>query len=141
MDERRANRLRLFNTMSRKKEAFWPLRDKRVKMFTCGPSIYQRPHLGNYRTFLYEDILQRYLEYLGYDVVRLLNFTDVEDKAITEARKEGVALRELTGRMAERFYSDMKALRIKPPTYNPRSSTTIDQSVRLARTSLPEPPF
>ena len=74
--------LTLFNTLTRRKEVFTPRRGHEVKMFTCGPSIYQRPHIGNYRTFLYEDILQRYLEYLGYTVQRVLNFTDVEDKAI-----------------------------------------------------------
>ena len=67
-----------------------------VRMFSCGPSIYRRPHVGNYRSFVWEDVLQRYLEYLGFKVERVLNFTDVEDKAIEEAREEGLTLPELT---------------------------------------------
>ncbi|MDH5795647.1 MAG: cysteine--tRNA ligase [Candidatus Bathyarchaeota archaeon] len=128
--------LMLYNTMSRKKEPFKPLRGKKVKMFTCGPSIYQRPHIGNYRTFLYEDVLHRYLEYLDHEVERVLNFTDVEDKAIAEAKKEGTTLKDLTNRAANNFFEDTKLLRIKPPTHNPRSSTTIDQAVHLIKVLL-----
>jgi len=128
--------LKLYNTMSRRKEIFKPLEDKKVKMFTCGPSIYQRPHMGNYRTFLFEDILQRYLEYLGYEVERALNFTDVEDKAIAEAKVEGTALKALTDRVAKQFLEDAELLRMKPPTYNPRSSTTVDQAVHLIKILL-----
>ncbi len=80
--------LQLYNTMSKNKEAFEPRQGGQVvRMFSCGPSIYRRPHVGNYRSFVWEDILQRYLEYLGYKVERVLNFTDVEDKAIEEARE------------------------------------------------------
>jgi cysteinyl-tRNA synthetase len=81
--------LRLYNTLKRKTELFKPREDMKVKMYTCGPSTYQRPHIGNYRTFLFEDILQRYLEYLGYKVNRLITLTDVEDKALAQAEKEG----------------------------------------------------
>ncbi|NIN51976.1 MAG: class I tRNA ligase family protein [Nitrososphaeria archaeon] len=119
--------------MSRKKEVFKPLKGKNVKMFTCGPSIYQRSHIGNYRTFLYEDILHRYLIYLGYEVERVLNFTDIEDKAIAEAEKQDITLEELTSRVADQFLEDARHLKMKPPTYNPRSSTTIDQAVYLIK--------
>jgi cysteinyl-tRNA synthetase len=100
-------------------------------MFSCGPSIYQRPHIGNYRTFLFEDILQRYLEYMGYKVIRALNFTDVEDKSILEAMKQDMELMELTNRNADVFFQDLLLLKIKPPTYNPKSSTSVDQAVFL----------
>ena len=80
--------LQIYNTLTRQVEPFQPAEDKQVKMYTCGPSTYQRAHIGNYRTFLYEDILQRYLEYLGYKVTRLMTLTDVEDKAIIQAKKE-----------------------------------------------------
>ena len=94
--------------MTQRLEAFQPLEDKQVKMYTCGPSIYQLPHIGNYRTFLYEDILQRYLEYLDYKVERVLNITDVEDKAIEEAEKEDVTLKKLTERNAKIFLEELK---------------------------------
>ncbi len=123
--------LRIYNTMSRRKEAFLPGAPPVVTFFTCGPSIYQRPHLGNYRTFLYEDILERYLGYLGYHVKRVLPFTDIEDKALAQADKEGVSLADLTGRVAEEFLREACLLRLKPPTYNPRSSTTIDYAVEI----------
>jgi cysteinyl-tRNA synthetase len=123
--------LRIYNTMSRKKEPFHPGFPPVVKFFTCGPSIYQRPHLGNYRTFLYEDILERYLGYLGYHVERVLPFTDIEDKAIAQARKEGVSLADLTGRVAEEFFREACLLRLRPPGWNPRSSTTVEYAVEI----------
>lgn len=124
--------LYLHNTMTRRKEEFIPLQgDRTVKMFSCGPSIYAFPHVGNYRTFLFEDILQRYLEYLGYRVERLLNFTDVEDKSIREASKKGISLDTLTRPVADRFFSDCELLRIKLNPPIPRSSTSIGQAVSL----------
>jgi len=117
--------------MSRKLEEFKPIGDEKLRMYTCGPSIYQLPHLGNYRTFLFEDVLQRYLEYLGYNVERVLNLTDVEDKAIAEAEKEGTPLRKMTERNAKMFLRELKLLRAKPPDYLPRSSTSIEQAVHL----------
>ena len=123
--------LMLFNSLTRNTESFVPREDGAVKMFTCGPSIYQRPHIGNYRTFLFEDILQRYLGYLGYEVIRTLNFTDVEDKSILEAKKHEMEVLELTNRNADVFFEDLKMLKIKPPTYNPKSSTSVDQTVLM----------
>ena len=128
--------LTLYNTLTRKKEEFKPREKGKVKIFTCGPSLYQRPHLGNYRTFLYEDILVRYLEYLGYDVERVLNFTDIEDKAVKVAEAEGMDIAELTERVANTFYEEAELLRIKPPTHNPRSSTSVDQAVFLIKELL-----
>jgi cysteinyl-tRNA synthetase len=112
------------------------VKDKQVKMYTCGPSIYQLSHIGNYRTFLYEDVLQRYLEYLGYKVERVLNITDVEDKAIAEAEKERITLKELTDRNSNIFLRELKMLRARIPTFIPRSSTSVDQAVRLIKKLL-----
>ncbi|MCE5243096.1 MAG: class I tRNA ligase family protein [Desulfobacteraceae bacterium] len=123
--------LQLYNTMSRSKEVFRPRREGEVKMFTCGPSIYARPHVGNFRTFLWEDVLLRYLEYRGNRVLRVINFTDVEDKALEEAGKKGATVLELTESMSHHFFDDAKLLRIKLPDFIPRSSTSVDQAVRL----------
>jgi cysteinyl-tRNA synthetase len=117
--------------MTRKKERFLTRSPGEVDMFTCGPSIYRPPHLGNYRTFLYEDVLHRYLEYLGFTVRRMLNYTDVEDKAIEEARRRGTDIWSLTGAVASRFEEEARTLRILLPQLMPRSSTTVDQAVRL----------
>jgi cysteinyl-tRNA synthetase len=109
-----------------------------VKMYTCGPSTYQRAHIGNYRTFLYEDILQRYLEYLGYTVTRLITLTDVEDKAIAEAKKERLSVEALTQRNEAKFFRDFEFLKIKVPNYTVRASTVVDQSAALIKTLVDE---
>jgi len=131
-----ARLLKLFNSMTRRLEEFQPFEDGKVRMYTCGPSIYQLPHIGNYRTFLYEDVLHRYLEYLGYRVERALNITDVEDKAIAEAEKQGKMLKELTERHSEIFLDELKKLGAKKPDHIPRSSTSVDQAVRIIETLL-----
>ncbi len=128
--------LRIYNTLSRNIEEFKPLRDKIVKMYTCGPSIYQRAHIGNFRTFLFEDVLLRYLEYLRYKIERVLNFTDVEEKSIQEARRLGMPLKRLSEKNARAFIEDMKILRLKYPDHIPRSSTSIKEAVNLIRILL-----
>ncbi len=125
--------LHLYNTMTRRKELFRSREDRIVRMFTCGPSIYGRPHLGNYRTFAWEDVLQRYLEHLGYTVHRLMNMTDVEDKALAEAEKAGTTVQELTDEKAGLFFREAQTLRIRLPNPLPRSSTSVDQAVRLIK--------
>ena len=115
--------LSLFNTLTRKVEPFKPIDDKKVKMYTCGPSTYQAPHIGNYRTFLFEDVLQRYLEYSGYEVTRLMTLTDVEDKAIAEAKKENVSVEELTRRNEDVLFRDFDFLKIKVPNYTVKASS------------------
>jgi cysteinyl-tRNA synthetase len=126
--------LNLFNTLTRKIEGFKPLEDMNVKMYTCGPSTYQRPHIGNYRTFLFEDVLQCYLEYLGYSVTRLITLTDVEDKALAQAKKENASVREVTRRNEEVFLKDFKLLKMKIPDYTVRASTVVAQSAKLVKT-------
>src|SRR3989304_6540872 len=117
--------LKLCNTLTRKAEPFKPLEDMQVKMYTCGPSTCQRPHIGNYRTFLFEDILQRYLEYMVYRVTRLITLTDVEDKAIAQAEKEKLSVEEITRRNENNFFRDFDMLKIKMPDYTVRASTVV----------------
>ncbi|MBN2403588.1 MAG: class I tRNA ligase family protein [Spirochaetes bacterium] len=128
--------LELFNTMSRSKEVFKPIDPKIIKMFACGPSIYQRPHIGNYRTFLYEDILIKYLEYSGYKVRHTTILTDIENKSISEAKKKNQKVNRLTSTAAKFFFKEAKLLQIKLPDPVPRSSTSIDQSVLLIKKLL-----
>ena len=123
--------LNLYNSLTRKIESFQPAEDMQVKMYTCGPSTYQRPHIGNYRTFLFEDVLQRYLEYLGYRVKRLITLTDVEDKAIAEAKKENLGVEELTRKNEAAFFQDFALLKIKRPDYPIRASSAVDQAAVL----------
>ncbi|MBT0160031.1 class I tRNA ligase family protein [Candidatus Bathyarchaeota archaeon A05DMB-2] len=126
--------LSVYNSLTRKTEPFKPIEDMKVKMYTCGPSTYQRPHIGNYRTFLFEDVLQRYLEYLGYHVTRLITLTDVEDKAIAEARKERLSVEEQTQRNEAIFFRDFELLRIKMPDYKVRASSVVEQAAQLVKT-------
>jgi len=128
--------LQLYNTMTRQKEPFRPENGRArgtIRMFSCGPSIYSAPHIGNYRTFIWEDVLQRYLEYQGYEVKRVINLTDIEDKAIEEAQERGLPVGELTGAIAGRFIEEARLLRIKLPERIPRSSTSVQQAVYLIR--------
>ena len=128
--------LQLYNTMTRQNEPFRPESGRArgpVRMFSCGPSIYSPPHIGNYRTFIWEDVLQRYLEYQGYEVKRVINLTDIEDKAIEEAQERGMPVGELTGAIADRFIEEAGRLRIQLPERIPRSSTSVEQAVYLIR--------
>jgi cysteinyl-tRNA synthetase len=127
----KASLLNIYNTLTGKEEQFQPREEGQVKMYTCGPSTYQPPHIGNYRTFLFEDLLQRYLEYLGYKVTRLMTLTDVEDKAIQQAKKEGITVEELTSKNEKIFFNDFKLLRIKRPDFAVRASTAVDQAALL----------
>src|SRR5512136_2796078 len=123
--------LRLFNTLGRKIEPFRPVNKRVIHLFTCGPSVYQRSHIGNFRTFLFEDILVRYLEYKGHRVERGMNLTDVEDKAIEEAKKKGISLRRLTQQNIDHFRREMNLLRMKRPEYFLRASEAIDEAVEI----------
>ena len=104
-----------------------------VTVFTCGPSVYQRAHIGNFRTFLFEDILVRYLMYAGYRVQRGMSLTDVEDKAIAEAERKKMTLLQLTSRNIEDFLREMNFLRMKEPDFLPRASEHVEDAARLTR--------
>jgi len=126
--------LRLTNTLTNKKEIFEPRKNGCVKLFTCGPSVYRRQHLGNYRTYLFEDVLQKHLGYLGFHVDRLVNLTDIEDKAVAEARERGVSLREQVRPVEEAFYRECGLLGIDLPATMPRATSSVDAAVDLIRT-------
>ena len=123
--------LKLFNSLGKRLETFTPANPEVVTIFTCGPSIYQRAHIGNFRTFLFEDVLVRYLTYLGYRVKRGMNFTDIEDKAIVEARQHDLTVRELTDRNIDQFIGEMKLLGIRIPEYLPRSSDYVGEAAAI----------
>ena len=112
-------------------EIFVPANASVTNIFTCGPSVYQRSHIGNYRTFLFEDTLVRYLEYCGFKVTRGMNFTDIEDKALVEARRRGTTLRRLTNGNIGIFTKEMKQLRMKTPDYLPRASENVESAVEI----------
>lgn len=130
--------LTLYNSIGKKSETFLPVNPDSVNIFTCGPSVYQRAHIGNFRTFLFEDILVRYLEYSGYRVRRGMNFTDIEDKALKEAHKRKMPLRDLTSKNIDTFIHEMEMLKIKIPDYLPRASDHVDDAVKIIERLIEE---
>jgi cysteinyl-tRNA synthetase len=124
--------LRLFNTLTRQKEIFQPEKDV-VGIYTCGPSVYQNAHIGNFRTFIFEDVLVRYLKFKGYKVKRVMNLTDIEDKAIESARKEGKTLTELTQYYSKIFFEDMKTLKLLPADVFPRATGHVPEIIDLIK--------
>jgi cysteinyl-tRNA synthetase len=128
--------LRIFNTLGKKLEIFRPVDHKSAQVFTCGPSVYQRSHIGNFKTFLFEDILIRYLEYSGFSVKRGMNFTDIEDKAFEEAQKRKRSVKELTGENIKNFIQEMQLLKMKVPDYLPRASEAVDEAVEIIKELL-----
>jgi cysteinyl-tRNA synthetase len=125
------NNLELYNSLFNEKRTFEPRKADRVKLFTCGPSVYRKQHLGNYRTYLYEDVLQKYLEYVGYAVERVINFTDVEDKAIEEAHEKGLTLKKLRDPVERLFFAECDLLNIRLPDNIPRATTSVESAVDL----------
>src|SRR5438445_2817062 len=107
--------VRFHNTYSRQLEDFVPLdpAGKLVKLYTCGPTVYNHAHIGNFRAYVFEDLLQRHLEARGFDVLRVMNFTDVDDKTIRDSRKAGQRLNDFTQIYKDAFFTDLDALRIK----------------------------
>lgn len=126
----------LYNSLSKREELFVPRRGGKVKLFTCGPSVYQRQHLGNYRTYVFEDVLQKYLEYLGYTVERAINYTDLEDKTIARAQKEDKSICEITEPNIDEFKKTASELGIYLPPSIPGSTTSVEEAVDIIKILL-----
>ena len=125
--------LQLYNTLSRRLEEFQPLETRRVKMYTCGPTVYDRAHIGNFRTFLCEDILRRYLQWKGYTVIQVKNLTDVDDRTIHAAVRQGISLRELTQPYVEAFFADSDRLGLERAEHYPRATEYVPQMIDLVQ--------
>ena len=123
--------LRLHNTLSGKTEPFVPLRAGEVKMYTCGPTVYDYSHIGNFRTFVFQDILRRYLKQRGLKLTHAMNLTDVDDRIIANAAKAGLGIREYTEKYAQAFFADCKALSVEAPEHWIRATDHIPEMVQL----------
>jgi len=128
--------LHLFNTLTRQVEPFAPLVPPRVTMYTCGPTVWNFAHIGNFRTFLFEDLLRRHLEWSGYDVFHIMNLTDVDDRVIKAAAAAGKRLAELTEPFARAFFEDRDFLRIKPAHVYPRATQYMTAMITLVQRLL-----
>ena len=123
--------LRFHNTLNRALDEFQPLEPTRVGIYACGPTVYRPPHIGNFRTFVFNDILHRYLEWKGFDVTFVMNLTDVEDKIINEAAGKGVAIGAVTGPMIDAFFADLSTLAVMPADAYPRATQHIAEMVDI----------
>jgi len=123
--------LKLYNTLSRKKEIFKPIKKGEVGMYSCGLTVYNYGHIGNYMAFVNSDILRRYLEYLKYKVKKIVNITDVDDKTIKGSIKEGKSLKEFTDKYEKAFFEDESSLNIKKASVYPRATEHIKEMIEL----------
>lgn len=125
--------MKIFNTMSRRKEEFVPINQGKVGIYTCGPTVYDYFHIGNARPFVVFDVLRRYLEYCGYAVTFVQNFTDIDDKMINRANEEGITVKELGDRFIEEYFKDATALGVRPATHHPRATEHIDEIIAIVQ--------
>ena len=128
--------LQLHNSLTRREEPFTPLEEGVVRLYSCGPTVYSFAHLGNLRTFLFNDLLCRYLRYLGYEVRQVMNLTDVDDKTIAGAQAAGVGLREFTERYTKYFFEDLATLNLQPAWRSPRATDHLPEMLDLIEALL-----
>ena len=123
--------MQIYNSMTRKKEEFHPIHEGKVGIYACGPTVYNYFHIGNARPFIVFDVLRRYLEYRGYDVTFVQNFTDIDDKMIRRANEEGITVKEVAEKYIGEYFTDAKALGIRPATVHPRATEHIPQIIAM----------
>lgn len=123
--------LNLYNTLTRRKEPFNSILPGEVKLYTCGPTVYDYAHIGNFRAYVFEDLLRRYLEYKGFKVTHVQNLTDVDDKTIKGSRKEGVSLKQYTAKYIQSFFEDGKILNLEPAHVYPAATDHIPEMLDI----------
>ncbi|MCD6287781.1 MAG: cysteine--tRNA ligase [Candidatus Hydrogenedentes bacterium] len=127
------SQLRFNNSMTRRIEPFEPVYPNEVRMYTCGPTVYDFAHIGNFRAYLFEDLLRRYLKFRGYKVTQVMNLTDIDDKTIRGAKEAGVPIREWTQRYKDAFFEDLDTLNIERAEHYPAATDHIDDMVELVK--------
>jgi len=125
--------LRFTNTQTRRKEVFEPLVPGKVRMYTCGPTVYDFAHIGNFRTYMFEDLMRRYLKYRGYEVTQVMNLTDIDDKTIRGVKEKKVSLDEFTAPFKKAFFEDLDSLNIERAEHYPEATAHIDEMVELVQ--------
>ena len=123
--------MKIFNTLTREKQEFVPIKEGEVKIYACGPTVYNYIHIGNARPICVFDVLRRYLEYRGYNVTFVQNFTDIDDKIIKRANEEGLSFKEISEKYIEEFWTDAKGLNFKPATVHPLATENIDKIIEI----------
>jgi cysteinyl-tRNA synthetase len=125
--------IRFFNTLSGKLEQFKPIVEGKVKLYTCGPTVYDYAHIGNFRAYIFEDLLKRFLIFMGFKVTHVMNITDVDDKTIRGAKAEELKLQEFTKKYTEAFFEDIQKLYIAKADYYPRATDHIPDMVKMIK--------
>ncbi|MCJ7718677.1 cysteine--tRNA ligase [Candidatus Bathyarchaeota archaeon] len=125
--------IHFFNTLTRRKERFTPLEKGKVKMYTCGPTVYDFAHIGNFRAFIFEDVLRRWLKYRGFRVTQVMNLTDVDDRTIAASKKANIPLSEHTQQYVEAFFEDLQTLNIEKAEHYPRATEHVPEMVALIK--------
>jgi len=125
---------RIYNTMSRSKEELVPLDGRHVRMYTCGPTVYNYAHIGNFRAYMFEDLLRRYIKFCGFQVTQVQNLTDVDDKTIRSSIEQGLPLKEYTKKYIEAFFDDLAKLNIEPAEHYPAATDHIPEMIALIET-------
>ncbi|MGI8788529.1 MAG: cysteine--tRNA ligase [Pyrinomonadaceae bacterium] len=123
--------LKFHNTLSGQLEEFQPLKDNRVRLYICGPTVWSFAHIGNFRTFIFGDVLRRYLKFKGYDLTHVMNLTDVDDRIINEAKKAGKTIDEFTAPFIKAFWEDFDALGLERPEIAPRATENISEMIQI----------
>ncbi len=123
--------MQVFNTMSRQLEEVVPLEEGHIRLYTCGPTVYNAAHIGNFRTYVFEDLLRRYLKYCGFRVTQVMNLTDVDDKTIRGARESGLPLREYTQTYKDMFFADVKTLNIESAEHYPAATDHVSGMIDI----------
>ncbi len=123
--------LRFFNTLSRQTEEFHPLEEGRVRMYICGPTVWNFAHIGNFRTFIFGDVLRRYLKFKGYQLTHVFNLTDIDDRIINEAAKQNISIDEFTAPFIKAFWEDFDALGMERPEVTPRATHHIPEMIEI----------
>ena len=124
--------MRIFNTLTRRIEELEPLDPGQVKLYTCGPTVYDYAHIGNFRTYVWEDLLRRTLKFLGFGVTQVMNITDIEDKIIAKAITQGVSLNTVTEPFVSAFFEDLLVLGIEKAEHYPRATEHIPEMIAIA---------
>ncbi|NIO19908.1 MAG: cysteine--tRNA ligase [Candidatus Aenigmarchaeota archaeon] len=128
--------LRFYNTLTRKKDEFRPLKKGEVRMYSCGPTVYDYPHVGNLRAFVFYDLLRRYLKYRGFRLKHVMNITDVDDKTIRNSRREGLTLKNFTNKYTKIFFDDLSKVNVETFEVYPKATEHIQEMVDLVKTLL-----
>ncbi|MFW6449659.1 MAG: cysteine--tRNA ligase [Nanoarchaeota archaeon] len=128
--------MKIFNTAQKQKQEFVPLQKGKVGIYTCGPTVYDYAHVGNFRSYIFSDLLKRYLRYKGYGITHVMNITDVDDKTIKGSVQQNKSLKEFTEFFIKEFFEDYDALRIERPDYTPKATDTIKEMVDLIKKLL-----